>query len=318
MTAGPTLGLALSSEEHEPAKLVDTAVAAERAGFSFTLVSDHYHPWVPSQGQSPFVWTILGAMATRTSTMTLGTGVTCPIIRTHPAVIAQAAATTAALSGDRFWLGLGTGERLNEHVIGAPWPPADVRQEMLEEAVVVIRRLWTGEEVDHRGRHFTVENARLYTRPSEPPPIMVAAGGPVAAESAGRIGDGLISTAPEAELIEKYESAAESEPGPRIGQLSVCWAASEKEARATARQWWPNAAIHGAASQELARPEDFDDLTRDATEDQIAESVVCGPDPQKYLAAIGGFAKAGFDHVYLHQIGPDQAGFIGFAKTHLL
>ncbi len=315
---GPTLGYALSSEEHAPAKLVDTAVAAERAGFTFTLVSDHYHPWVPSQGHSPFVWTILGAIASRTSTLTLGTGVTCPIIRTHPAIIAQAAATTAALSGDRFWLGLGTGERLNEHVVGAQWPPADVRQEMLEEAVDVIRELWTGEEVDHHGRHFDVENARVYTRPTQPPPIMVAASGPIAATAAGKIGDGLISTSPKPELVEKYQSTAGRNPGPRIGQLSVCWAQSENEARATARQWWPNSALGGSASQELARPEDFEALTQNVTEDQVAESVVCGPDPQKYLAAVDEFEKAGFDHVYFHQIGPDQAGFINFAKSHLL
>ena len=319
MTSGPILGLALSSEENPPAKLVETTVDAERAGFTFAIISDHYHPWLPCQGQSPFVWTVLGAMAARTSTITLGTGVTCPIIRTHPAVIAQAAATTAALSGDRFWLGLGTGERLNEHVVGAKWPPVDVRQEMLEEAVDVIRQLWTGEEVDHHGRHFDVENARVYTLPSKPPEIMVAASGPIAASAAGRIGDGLISTSPTAEIVEKYQSATNgSGPGPRIGQLSVCWAQSEKEARSTARQWWPNAALHGPTSQELARPEDFEALSQDVTEDQVASAVVCGPDPQKYIQAVDEYAKAGFDHVYFHQIGPDQQGFIEFAKANLL
>jgi G6PDH family F420-dependent oxidoreductase len=318
MTAQPKLGFALSSEEHSPTELVDLAVAAEKAGFDFAMISDHFHPWIPTQGQSPFVWGVLGAIAARTTRLRVGTGVTCPIIRTHPAIIAHAAATIAALLPERFWLGLGTGERLNEHVIGAPWPPADVRTEMLEEAVQVIRTLWRGEEVDHRGRYFTIENAQLFSMPDVLPPILMAAGGPEAARSAGRTGDGLIATAPDADLVKAYRAAAQSDPGPRIGQLTVCWAENEADARATAHRWWPNAAFHGAVSQELARPNDYAALARGVTVDQVAEEVICGPDPARYRSAIDGFAQAGFDHVYLHQVGPDQAGFMSFAGREIL
>jgi G6PDH family F420-dependent oxidoreductase len=314
----PKLGFALSSEEHSATKLVELAVAAEDAGFEFAMISDHFHPWIPEQGHSPFVWSVLGAIAARTTTLRLGTGVTCPIIRTHPTVIAQAAATTAELLPDRFWLGLGTGERLNEHVTGAPWPPADVRTEMLEEAIEVIRALWRGAEVDHRGRYFTVENATLFSRPDTPPPILMAAGGPRAARSAGKTGDGLIATAPDADLVKTYRDAAEPEVGPRVGQITVCWAEDEADARATAHRWWPNAALHGAVSQELARPDDYAALAKGVTVDQVAKEVICGPDPAPYRAAIDKFEEAGFDHVYLHQVGPDQAGFLDFAQREIL
>ena len=314
----PSLGFALSSEEHSATDLVELAVAAEEAGFEFAMISDHFHPWTPTQGQSPFVWGVLGAIGARTSRLRLGTGVTCPIIRTHPAVIAHAAATIAALLPGRFWLGVGTGERLNEHVTGAPWPPADVRTEMLEEAIAVIRALWTGDEVDHRGPYFTVENATLFSLPETLPPILMAAGGPGAAKSAGSTGDGLIATAPDRQLVRAYRSAAGPSVGPRVGQLTVCWAQDEADAKATAHRWWPNGALHGAVSQELARPDDFAALARGVSVEQVATEVVCGPDPAAYRSAIEDFAKAGFDHVYLHQVGPDQAGFMRFAKRDLL
>jgi G6PDH family F420-dependent oxidoreductase len=188
---------------------------------------------------------------------------------------------------------------------------------MLEEAVEVIRELWSGDEVDHRGRYFTVENATLFSRPETLPPILIAAGGPAAARSAGKAGDGLIATAPDAELVKTYRAAADR-IGPRIGQLTVCWAEDEADARATAHRWWPNAALHGAVSQELARPDDFAALAKGVTADQVAEEVICGPDPARYRSAIGKFAEAGFDHVYLHQVGPDQAGFMRFAREKLL
>lgn len=186
-----TIGYALSSEEHAPGDLVTYGGRAEEAGFEFTLISDHFHPWLDVQGHSPFVWSVLGALAERTERMVLGTGVTCPTTRIHPAIVAHATATAAALVPGRFWLGVGTGENLNEHVLGDHWPPTSVRRERLAEAVEVIRALWSGRQVEHYGRHYTVENARLYTLPDEPPPIMVAASGPKAAELAGEIGDGL-------------------------------------------------------------------------------------------------------------------------------
>ena len=241
---------------------------------------------------------------------------TCPTIRIHPAIVAQAAATTAALMPDRFFLGLGTGENLNEHVVGRGWPSLDVRTEMLEESVEIIRELWTGDLTSHRGRHFTVENARIYTLPERLPPIYLAAGGPEAAERAGRIGDGLIGTGPEAELVEAYRSAGGD--GPRFGQVTICWARSEQDARKTVREWWPTVAIHGEASQELPLPAHFEALTSSVTEDQVAESVSCGPDPEPHVASIRAYLDAGFDQVYIHQVGPDQAGFLEFARRELL
>src|SRR5918996_3866961 len=187
-------GYALSSEEHLPLDLVRYARRAEEAGLPFALVSDHFHPWIDRQGESPFVWSVIGGIAVETETLRLGTGVTCPTIRTHPAIIAQAAATSAAMMPGRFFLGVGTGENLNEHILGDRWPPSDIRREMLEEAVDVMRSLWEGGSQSHYGDYYVVENARLYTLPEEPPPILVAASGPRAAELAGRIGDGFVGT----------------------------------------------------------------------------------------------------------------------------
>lgn len=311
-----TLGYALSSEEHTPADLIRHAVAAEDAGFEFALISDHFHPWIDQQGHSPFVWGVLGALAQATKRMTFGTGVTCPTMRIHPAIIAHAAATAAALLPGRFFLGVGTGENLNEHVLGQRWPEWDVRAEMLEEALEVIRELWTGELTSHHGRHYTVENARLYTVPDELPLIHVAAGGERMAEIAGRIGDGLISTSPDAAVRKAYERAGGQ--GPRFGQVGLCWADSEEEARRTAHTWWPNGALHGAASQELPNPKDFEDLAKGITEDQVAAAMPCGPDPEPVIEAIRDHEAAGYDHVYLHQVGPDQVAFIDWAKREIL
>ena len=309
-------GYALSSEEHPPLDLVAHARAAEEAGFTFALVSDHFHPWIDRQGQSPFVWSVLGAIANATERLVVGTGVTCPTIRTHPAIIAQAAATTAALMPDRFFLGLGTGENLNEHVVGRGWPSLEVRTEMLEEAVEIIRELWTGELMNHRGPHFTVENARLYTLPEHLPPICLAAGGPKAAAQAGRIGNGLIGTGPDRSLVSAYQESGGD--GPRFGQVTMCWASSAEKARRTVREWWPTVALHGEATQELPLPSHFEALTSSVTEDQVAEAVSCGPDPGAHLGKIRAYLDAGFDRVYLHQVGPDQKGFLDFARRELL
>jgi coenzyme F420-dependent glucose-6-phosphate dehydrogenase len=311
------LGYSLSSEEHSPRTLVRNAVAAEEAGFSFALISDHFHPWTDRQGESPFVWSVIGAIAEATSRLRLGTGVTCPMIRIHPAVIAQAAATSALLLGDRFFLGVGTGENLNEHVLGDRWPSYDERAEMLEEAVAVMRRLWEGGLVSHRGRHYTVDRARLYSVPDEPPVVAIAAAGPGSATLAGRIGDALITTAPDRELIEEFEQAG-GVGKPRYGQLTVCWAESEREAIDTAYEWWPNAALGGDLGQELPLPRHFRQATETLTRDQVAEAVVCGPDPERHREAIQEFENAEFDHVYVHQVGPDQDGFIRFYEREIL
>src|SRR5918911_856076 len=209
------LGYALSSEEHLPNDLVRYAQRAEEVGFTFALISDHYHPWIDQQGQSPFVWSVIGGIAQATQRLRLGTGVTCPIRRIHPAIIPQAAETAAAMMPGRFFLGVGTGENLNEHILGAHWPSHDLRLDMLEEAVRVIRLLWQGGPQTYRGCYYTVENAQVYTLPDDLPPALVAASGPKAAEAAGRLGDGLISTAPEEGLAERFEAAGGAgEPAP--------------------------------------------------------------------------------------------------------
>jgi G6PDH family F420-dependent oxidoreductase len=310
-------GYALSSEEHGPLDLVRNARLAEDAGLDFALVSDHFHPWLDRQGHSPFVWTVLGGIAQSTERLVVGTGVTAPIIRIHPAIIAQAAATAGAMLPGRFFLGVGTGENLNEHVVGARWPAWDIRAEMLVEAIEVIRALFSGELISHRGRHYEVQAARLYTLPPSPIPIHVAASGVDAAKLAGQHGDGLIGTGPKRELLGAFEVAG-GRRKPRYGQVTVCWARSEGEARRTAHRIWPTAAIEGRASQELPNPSNFEELADMVTEDDVAEAISCGPDPAVHLAAIRPYLEAGYDHVYLHQVGPDQEGFLDFVATRLL
>src|SRR4051794_36970850 len=265
-----SFGYALSSEEHPPGDLVRHARMAEQAGFDFAMVSDHFHPWTSRQGNAPFVWTVLGALARETERIKIGTGVTCPTIRTHPAIVAQAAATVAAMMPGRFMLGVGTGENLNEHVVGAPWPATDLRREMLEEAIEVIRTLWTGEVTTYRGGHYSVEAARVYTLPEEPPPILVAASGPKALELAGRLGDGLVSLAPSPDLLSHFEDAG-GEGKPRFGQVEVCWAPDEEQAVETAHEWWPNTALGGELSQELRTPSHFEQAVSTVRPDDVAE-----------------------------------------------
>jgi G6PDH family F420-dependent oxidoreductase len=312
-----TIGFALSSEEFRPRELVELTKRAEETGFEFALISDHFHPWLDSQGQSPFVWSTLGGIAMATTRLRIGTGVTCPFIRTHPVIVAHAATTAAAMFEGRFFLGVGTGEYLNEHVTGAHWPVLSTRQAMLEEAVDIIRKLQNGEYMSHQGTYFTVENARLYTLPQDPLPIHVAASGAESAALAGRIGDGLISTSPNAEVSSAFNSAGAGDR-PHFGQMTVCWNEDEETAKATALKYWANAAIPGQLSQELALPQYFGEVAQIVTTDQIAQAVVCGPDPAKYLEKIEAFAQAGYEHVYIHQVGQDQEGFFNFAKRELL
>jgi G6PDH family F420-dependent oxidoreductase len=311
------IGYAMSSEEHGPRDLVRFARMAEEAGFPYALISDHYHPWIDQQGQSPFVWSVIGGIAEQTQGLRLGTGVTCPIQRIHPAIIAQAAATAGEMMPGRFFLGVGSGENLNEHVLGGKWQPHDVRAEMLEEAVEVIRLLWQGGERSHRGRYFTVENACIYTLPAQLPPIMVAASGTKSAELAGRIGDGLITTAPDKEVVNAFRQAG-GQGKPIYAQLSVCWAASEAEARQTAFKYWPTAAVRGELSQELPTPGHFEQAAQMVREEDVAKVIVCSPDPQRHLEQIQSYVDAGIDHVYVHQIGPDQEGFCRFYEREIL
>lgn len=307
-------GLTLSSEEHPPRRLLDIASLAEDSGFDFVSISDHYHPWTDEQGHSPFVWAMLGALAERI-TIDVAVGVTCPIVRVHPAVLAQATATTSLLFGERFTWGVGTGEALNEHILGDRWPIATQRLDMLEEAVGLIRALWTGDEVTHRGHHFTVENARVYDAPDPSPPIVVSAFGPKAAQLAAEIGDGLWVTGVSGEMIEQWRDAGGR--GPVYSQLTVCWAETEDEAVETAHRVWPNTVVPGQLSQDLPTPAHFEQASSIVTPEMVAEATLCGPDPEPVLQQIGEMVDAGVDHVYLHQIGPDQEGFAGFWTKHL-
>src|SRR4051812_20869281 len=311
------LGYWLSSEEHAPDRIVEHAVAAEAAGFGTAMVSDHFHPWTPQQGNSGFVWTMLGAIARSTDRLRVGTGVTAPIARVHPLVIAHAAATTEILMPGRFFLGLGAGERLNEQVVGGHWPTGKVRREMLEEATDVIRRLWKGKTVTHEGTHFTVERARLFSRPDTPPPIVVAAGGNKTAELAGRIGDGMLGVKADPGVVDAFEATAGARK-PRLAQLHVCWAESEAEARRVAHAWWPNGALPAPLLSQLATPSEFAAAAQLVTEEARAEQIVIGRDADRYRKAIARFGAAGFTPIYLHQIGPARRGSLAFPRRELL
>jgi coenzyme F420-dependent glucose-6-phosphate dehydrogenase len=311
------IGYAFSSEEHSPADLVRHAQAAEEAGFGFGLISDHIHPWVDAQGHSAFVWSVIGAIAEATSRFRIGTGVTCPMIRIHPAIIAHAAATSACLMPGRFFLGVGTGENLNEHVLGAKWPAPDVRLEMLEEAIEVMRLLWQGDYQTHRGKHYTVENLRIFDLPDEPIQVAVAAMQPKAARLAGRVGDALVNVAPDKEIVREFEEGG-GNGKPKYGQVTVCFAESKEQARKTAFDAWPNALVEGSASQELPLPGDFEQLGKNGEPNDLDGKIVLGSEPDDYLQELQKYEQAGFTHVYIHQIGPDQEGFLEFAKSELL
>ncbi|GAA1756390.1 TIGR03557 family F420-dependent LLM class oxidoreductase [Luedemannella helvata] len=309
-----TIGYALSSEEHPASDLVRYAARAEDVGFGYAMISDHFHPWIGEQGQSPFVWSVLGGIAQATTHLRVGTGVTCPIMRYHPAIVAQAAATVATMMPGRFMLGVGTGEALNEHVVARRWPAYEVRAAMLAEAVDIMRRLFAGDQVRHYGEHFTVENARLYSRPDTPPPILVAAGAPRAARLAARIGDGLVNYAPDPGVVEAFDQPEK----PRLVQYNVCWAKDEAQARATARRVCPTVALPGELGQHLPEVAHYEQFAGTVTEDRIAEVIVCGPDPERHLAGIQRCVDAGYDHVHVDQVGPDQEGFFAFYEQEIL
>ena len=311
-------GYWLSSEEHDPRSLVANAAAAEAYGFEIAMLSDHFHPWVPQQGNSPFAWTVLGGIADRTVKLRVGTGVSSPGHRVHPLVIAHAAATTEALMPGRFFLGIGSGERLNEQVTGHHWPPPKERRARLEEAVELIRKLWEGKSVTHTGRHFRVERAQLFTRPDTPPPIIVAASGKKTARLAGKLADGMLGVADDPQVVQAFEAAAGDAVKPRLAQVHVCWAATEREARRTVRTWWPNGGLPGAVLSELAVPQQFAAAARAVAEDDVVADVTCGPDPEAHVAAVKRFVAAGYTTVFFHQIGPEQCGFLQFAHNELL
>ncbi len=303
------IGYFLSSEEHGPRELVEYARLGEAAGFRSVLVSDHFHPWTDAQGESPFVWSVVGAIAASTE-LAITTGVTCPTTRLHPAIVAHAAATASLLSEGRFRLGVGSGEALNEHVLGDRWPQASVRLEMLEEAVEVMRALFTGELVSHHGPHYTVENARLYSRPATPPEILVSGFGDRATELAARIGDGYVNVVPDPDAVRRFRTAGGK--GPAIAAAKVCWDRDESAARKLAWDRWRTTCLPGELNQELPMPSHFEQAASLVTEDMVADAVPCGPDPERHAAALCTYFEAGFDEVYVSQIGDDQEGFLRF------
>lgn len=310
------IGVFLSSEEHGPSDIVRLGAAAVEHGFTDVSVSDHYHPWVEAQGNSPFVWGVLGGLAVAIPDARLGTGVTCPTMRIHPAVVAQAAATATLMAGGGFFLGVGSGENLNEHVTGDRWPPADQRLEMLEEAVAVMRALWTGDEVTHIGPHYRVENARIYSCPDEPPPVIVSAFGPKAARVAARIGDGLATTSPDEEVISLYRE--EGGKGPVIAFAKACWAPDEAEARKTVHHLWPNSGLTGELAQELRTPAIFEQASEMVDEEGAVGDAPVGPDPERHAASLRTYLEAGADEIHVQQIGTAQTEAFRFYRDEVL
>ncbi len=311
------IGYFLSSEEFAPRELVRQAQLSEQAGFEGLWISDHFHPWNDEQGHSGFVWSTIGAIAQATSRMKLTTAVTCPTMRIHPAIIAQAAATSAVLLEGRFALGLGSGEALNEHIFGDRWPAVDTRLEMLEEAVEVIRTLWQGGMQSHRGRHYQVENARIYDLPEPLPPILISGFGSKSTSLAARIGDGYCTVGPDAEAVDSFRGEAGA--GKLVaGGMKACVAANEKEARETVHRLWPNEALPGELAQILPTPAHFEQASEMVSAEQASEDVPCGPDLDVHLQAIKRYEDAGFDELYIQQIGPDQERFFETYANEIL
>jgi coenzyme F420-dependent glucose-6-phosphate dehydrogenase len=311
------LGWWLSSEEHDPRELVEQARVAETTGFETAMISDHLRPWVRRTGHASFVWTTLGAIAYATDRIEVGTGVVAMVHRSNPIAVAHAAASVAVMFEGRFFLGVGTGERLNEQAFGRRWPRSGERRAQLREGVELIRRLWAGDTVDHRGRHWTVEGLDLATRPAVAPPLYVAASGPRSAATAGEIGDGMIGVVADGHLTDVFRANGGSDK-PHLAQLHVSLASTVDEAIDRAREWWPNGAIAPELLTELARPRDFEAAARTATRDAIRATVVCATDAAPIVEAIDKFVGAGFDTVYLHQIGPDQQRLVDLASSDLL
>lgn len=309
------IGYKLFAEGFSPQELVRQAVRAEQAGFDFVEVSDHFHPWLDNHGHSGFVWSVLAAAAARTERIELATGVTCPFIRYHPAVVAQAAATTALLADGRFTLGVGTGERLNEHVVGRGWPAVHVRQEMFREALEIIRLLWSGGYQSYEGKHLVLEDAQVFDLPEALPPIAVAAGGPSAARIAADLGDALFATEPRADLVSAYSRAGGD--GPAYAEVPLSWAPDEATAVAAAREKFRFGITGWKVQSELPNPVNFEAATAFVTEDDMRGAFGCGPDVGDHLDAAQPFVDAGFDRLALINAGPDPEGFFDFFTREL-
>lgn len=313
----PSFGYSLSSEILSPKQLVENAKLAEKYDFDFLMISDHFHPWSRDQGQSAFIWNTLGAISQVTSKIKVGTGVTAPIIRYHPAIVAQAAATSAVFLEGRFIFGIGTGENLNEHVVGMGWPPYEIRKQMFIEAIEIIRLLWEGGPQSYYGEYYTVDSAQIFTLPEELPPIIISAYGPKSTSVAADLGDGFVTTSANRELISQFEK--ESGGGkPKYAQLTVCYDKDEEKAKQTAHKLWRFTVLEGPQAAELKTPGFFDEATKSATPDQVGEKIICGSDVQKYQEKIQEYIDAGIDHIYLNQIGYNQEEFMKFYREQLI
>ncbi len=309
------IGYKLFAEGYDPKEIVRQAVEAERAGFDFVEVSDHFHPWLHSHGHSGFVWSMLATIAAKTETLELATGVTCPTVRYHPAIIAQAAATTALLSDDRFTLGVGAGEQLNEHVVGRGWPSVTVRHEMFREALEIIRLLWSGGYHSYDGKHIRLEDARVFDLPDSLPPIAVAIGGPRGADIAAELGDGIFATDPDADLVNAYEKAGGS--GVKYVEVPLAWAPDEQTAAESAHKLFRFGLLGWKVLSELPNPVNFEEATEFVRVEDVSEAFACGPDAERHLEVAKEFAGAGFDHLALVNAGPDPDGFFEFFAGEL-
>ncbi|NYE47821.1 G6PDH family F420-dependent oxidoreductase [Spinactinospora alkalitolerans] len=310
------IGYKLASEAFGPDELVRQAVLAEQAGFDFVEMSDHFHPWLDVQGHSSFSWTVFGAITARTERIGLVSGVTCPTVRYHPAIIAQAAATLALLSGGRFVLGVGSGERLNEHVVGRGFPDSvRVRHEMLREALEIIRLLWRGGYRSYEGRHLRLEDARVFDLPEEPPLIAVAASGEAAARIAAELGDGLFANEAKPEIVRYYHDAGGTGPG--YAEVPVAWAADEHTAARAVLDTSRWALTGWKVMSELPNPVNFAAATTTVREEDVRTLFACGPDPDRHIETARQFVDAGFDRLVMQNAGPDSDGFIDFYRREL-
>src|SRR5947209_339507 len=312
-------GYTMMCEQSPPDQLVRDVQLAEEAGFGFSVISDHYQPWLDAQGHSGYAWSILGAAAQATDRIGLMTYVTCPTIRYHPAIVAQKAATVGILSGNRFRLGLGAGENLNEHVVGQRWPAVGVRHRMLRESVDIIAALLDGEDsVNYRGEHFDVEQARLWDLPDERVPIGIAVSGPDSCRLAGEKGDIMIAVEPEADLAEQFDAAGGAGK-PRVGQVAISYDPDRDAAIQRAHEQFRWFGLGWKVNADLPNPESFEAATQFVTPDQVAESLACGPDVEVHVEAVRPYLDAGFTEVAIVQIGAaQQEGFIRWAESALL
>lgn len=312
-----TIGYAASMEQFAPSELLTFCQQAEDQGFAAVMASDHFNPWVPSQGQSGFVWSFMGALGATTS-LRFGPGVTPPGYRYHPAIIAQAAATLEEMFPGRFYLGLGAGEALNEHIVAEYWPEAPVRLERLMESIEIINKLFTGKVVKHDGEYFTLESARLYTLPEERVPVYVATAGPLNAKRTGKYADGIITVGAADEKInmlwDKFrEGAREAGKDPAAMrtqlQVHVSWAESQQAAEEQAVKEWPNGGMP-FPKQDIKNPEDFANIAKLVSIENFANRMLISADLDEYVETLQNYVEMGFDEIYLHNVGRNQEAFI--------